>query len=130
LLHVLGNVFHIMLWPATCSAAIRKRTYCFSVATVVVQMDHNVMLHVRRVSRSHLHCHSSGTHFRMHTILLPCSLPFFIVFIYFQLCTTAFKGFCAIWVRRSNFRHQVSPCVSPHESTQRRKVELWTRNVW
>jgi len=39
------------------------------------------------------------------------------------------KAYCAIWVRRSNFRHQASPRVSPHESTQRRKVELWARNV-
>jgi hypothetical protein len=39
------------------------------------------------------------------------------------------KAYCAIWVRRSNFRHQASPHVSPRESTQRRKVELWARNV-
>jgi hypothetical protein len=41
----------------------------------------------------------------------------------------AFKAYCANWVRRSNFRHQASPRVSPSESTQRRKVELWARNV-
>ena len=40
-----------------------------------------------------------------------------------------FKAYCAIWVRRSNFRHQASPRMSPRESTQRRKVELWARNV-
>ena len=39
------------------------------------------------------------------------------------------KTYCAILVRRSNFRHQASPRVSPCESTQRRKVELWARNV-
>ena len=39
------------------------------------------------------------------------------------------KDYCAIWVRRSNFRHQASPRVSPRESTQRRKVEVWARNV-
>jgi len=39
------------------------------------------------------------------------------------------KAYCAILVRRSNFRHQASPRVSPCESTQRRKVELWARNV-
>jgi hypothetical protein len=33
------------------------------------------------------------------------------------------------WVRRYNFRHQASPRASPRESTQRRKVELWARNV-
>jgi hypothetical protein len=48
---------------------------------------------------------------------------------YFQLRTAAFKAYCAIWVRRSNFRHQVSPRVSPRENAQRRKVELWARNV-
>jgi hypothetical protein len=49
--------------------------------------------------------------------------------IILQLRTAAFKAYCAIWVRRSNFRHQASPRVSPHDSTQRRKVELWARNV-
>ena len=48
---------------------------------------------------------------------------------YFQLHTAACKAYCAIWVRRSNFRHQASPRVSPRESTQRRKVELWAGNV-
>jgi len=47
----------------------------------------------------------------------------------FQLRTAAFKAYCAILVRRSNFRHQASPRVLPRESTQRRKVELWARNV-
>jgi len=32
------------------------------------------------------------------------------------------KAYCAILVRRSNFRHQASPRMSPRESTQRRKV--------
>jgi hypothetical protein len=49
---------------------------------------------------------------------------------YFQLThCTAFKANCTIWVRRSNFRHQASLRVSPRESTQRRKAELWARNV-
>ena len=39
------------------------------------------------------------------------------------------QAYCAILVRRSNFRHQASPRVSPRDSTQRRKVELWARNV-
>jgi hypothetical protein len=39
------------------------------------------------------------------------------------------KSYCAIWVRRSNFRHQTSPRLSPRESIQRRKMELWARNV-
>jgi len=54
---------------------------------------------------------------------------YFIFIIIFNLRTAAFKAYCAIWVRRSNFRHQASPRVSPRESTQRRKVELWARNV-
>jgi hypothetical protein len=48
-----------------------------------------------------------------------------IIIVIFNLRTAAFKAYCAIWVRRSNFRHQ----ASPRESTQRRKVELWARNV-
>jgi len=51
------------------------------------------------------------------------------IIIIFNLRTAAFKAYCAIWVRRSNFRHQASPRVSPRKSTQRRKVELWARNV-
>jgi len=51
------------------------------------------------------------------------------IIIIFNIRTAAFKAYCAIWVSRSNFRHQASPRVSPRESTQRRKVELWARNV-
>jgi hypothetical protein len=51
-----------------------------------------------------------------------------VVFI-FNNALQAFKTYCAIWVRRSNFRHQASPRVSPRESTQRRKLELWAKNV-
>ena len=49
--------------------------------------------------------------------------------IIFNLHTAAFKAYCEIWIRRSNFRHQASPRLSPRESTQRRKVELCARNV-
>ena len=59
--------------------------------------------------------------FRNHVLTL--------IIIIFNLRTAAFKAYCAVWVRRSNFRHQASPRVSPRESTQRRKVELWARNV-
>ena len=45
-------------------------------------------------------------------------------YYYFQIRTAAFKAYCAIWVRRYNFRHQASPRVSPRESTQ------WARNAW
>jgi hypothetical protein len=55
---------------------------------------------------------------------------FHYYYFFFNLRTAAFKAYCAIWVRHSNFRHQASPRVSPRESTQRRKVKLWARNVW
>jgi hypothetical protein len=48
-----------------------------------------------------------------------------IIIIIFNLHTAAFEAYCAIWVRRSNFRHQVSPRISPRESTRRGKA----RNV-
>jgi len=54
---------------------------------------------------------------------------YIIIIIIFNLLTAAFKAYCAIWVRRFNFRHQASPRVSPRESTKRRKVELWAKNV-
>jgi hypothetical protein len=47
-----------------------------------------------------------------------------VLFI-FNYAPQPFRAYCAIWVRLSNFRHQ----ASPRESTQRRKVELWARNV-
>ena len=51
------------------------------------------------------------------------------LFIIFNYALQPFEAYCAIGVRRSNFRHQASPRVSPRESTQRRKVELLARNV-
>jgi len=56
-------------------------------------------------------------------------LQYTLYIIFFQIRTATFKAYCAIRVRRSNFRHQASPRVSPRESTQRRKVELWARSV-
>jgi hypothetical protein len=53
-----------------------------------------------------------------------CTAEQATVLLFFQLFTAAFKAYCAIWVRRSNFRHQASPRVPLRESTQRRKVEL------
>jgi hypothetical protein len=53
----------------------------------------------------------------------------FIYLFIFNYALQTFMAYCAIWVRHSNFRHQASPRVSPCESTQRRKVELWVRNV-
>jgi len=61
--------------------------------------------------------------------LLLSILILIIIIINFILRTAALMAYCAIWVRRSNFCHQASPCVSPRESTQLRKVGLWARNV-
>ena len=47
----------------------------------------------------------------------------------FNYALQPFKVYCAIWVRRSDFRHQASPRVSPCDSTHRWKEELWVRNV-
>ena len=52
-----------------------------------------------------------------------------IIIIIFNLRTAAFKAYSAIWFRLYNFRHQASPRVTPRESTQRRKVDLWARNI-
>jgi hypothetical protein len=52
-----------------------------------------------------------------------------LLLFFFNLHTAASKAYCAIWVIRSNFRHQASPRVSPRESIQRRKVELQAGNV-
>jgi hypothetical protein len=54
---------------------------------------------------------------------------YIIIIIIFNLHTAAFKAYCAIWVKHSNFRHQASPHVSPRKSTQWRKVELQARNI-
>jgi len=35
--------------------------------------------------------------------------------LFIQLRTAAFKAYCAIWVRRSNFHHQASPRVTTWE---------------
>jgi hypothetical protein len=53
---------------------------------------------------------------------------YYYYYYYFNLRTAAFKAYFAIWIRRSNFRHQASPRLSPRKSTKRRKVELWARN--
>jgi hypothetical protein len=52
---------------------------------------------------------------------------YYYYYYYFNYALQPFKAYCAIWVRLSNLCHQASPRVSPR--TQRRKVELWARNV-
>jgi hypothetical protein len=90
---------------------------------------------LERLSSAH-HSHSSEPlppRHNIHPLLNPYFQhsihPILNHYYYFQLCTAAFKAYCAIWVRHSNFRHQASPRVSPREGTQRRNVELWARNV-
>jgi hypothetical protein len=68
-------------------------------------------------------------HYKIHfkkrgNVLIKVLLLFF-----FNLRTAAFQTYCAIWIRRSNFRHQALQRVSLRESTQRRKVKLWVKNV-
>jgi len=46
----------------------------------------------------------------------------------FNYALQPFEAHCAIWFRHSIIRHQASRQVSPRESTQRWKVELWARN--
>jgi hypothetical protein len=85
----------------------------------------------RKIKQSILGCNYwwPGHYFICLThINLNCINEFLIIII-FNLRTASFKAYCAIWVRRSNFRHQASTHVLPRESTQRRKVELWARNV-
>ena len=53
----------------------------------------------------------------------------FVCLFVYTTTHCSLKAYCAILVRRSNFRYQASPRLSPRESTQRRKVELWARNV-
>jgi len=52
-----------------------------------------------------------------------------IFYLFSTYALQLFKAYCAIRVRRSIFRHQASPRVSPRESIQRRKVELLARNI-
>jgi len=73
----------------------------------------------------HCECHCT----RIDTSKLPVHETCEVFINIFKLRTAAFKVYCAICVRISNFRHQASPRVSPRESTQRRKVELWARKV-
>jgi len=53
-------------------------------------------------------------------------LPFIYLYYY---ALQFLKAYYATWIRRSNFRHQASPRMSPRERTQRWIVELWARNV-
>jgi hypothetical protein len=71
----------------------------------------------------------NGTHQEPQYFALAMTVPLNILLLLFSTYALQPYAYCAIGVRRSNFRHQASPCMSPRESTQRRKVELWARNV-
>jgi hypothetical protein len=58
-----------------------------------------------------------------------CKARIFCLVFNTQLRTAVLRLIVRSWLDRSNFRHQVSPRVSPRESAQRWKVELWARNV-
>jgi hypothetical protein len=68
-------------------------------------------------------------HIKVSMYLLLLLLLLLLSAASFSTTHRSLKAHCAILVRRSNFRHQASPRVSPREGTQRRKVELWARNV-
>jgi hypothetical protein len=59
----------------------------------------------------------SGINWLVSTGIIIITIMIFLIYT-----LQPFKAYCAIWVRRSNVRHQASPRVSPRESTQRRKV--------
>ena len=62
----------------------------------------------------------------LHEALHTCNISHSSLLVVYTTTHCSLKAYCAILVRRSNFHHQ----VSPRESTQRRKVKLWARNVW
>jgi hypothetical protein len=70
-----------------------------------------------------------NTHPLLNPYLQHSIHPILNHYYYFQIRTAALKAYYAIWVTHSNSRHQTSPRVSPRESAQQRKVELWARNV-
>jgi len=69
---------------------------------------------------------SVGPIFQITWRHVPLDLAFWFVY---TTTHCSLKAYCAILVRLSDFRHQASTRVSPRESTQRRKVEFWVRNV-
>ena len=65
--------------------------------------------------------------FKMHSVTW--QMPVFLLVFVYTTTHCSLKAYYVILVGCSNFRHQVSPRVSPHESTQWQKAELWARNV-
>jgi hypothetical protein len=77
--------------------------------------------------------HSAAVHLRTHQNLHSISqlIPLLKanVHVMFPYYTLQPEVYCKIRVTHSNFRHQAFPRMSPRESTQQWKAELWARNV-
>jgi hypothetical protein len=99
------------------------------VVVVQTHFAHSFYLHTFMIGSSSSNSFIIGIKRDINCLFGAKTAVLFCFIIIFNLRTAAFKAYCAIWVRRSNFRHQAFPRVSPCESTQRRKVELWARNV-
>ena len=95
--------------------------FCMFRTSCIYHQEHSLYMQFCMVCFSYIYASSLGGG-RMRA---------FFYLLDFVCITThcSLKTYCAILVRRSNFRHQASPRVSPRESTQRRKVKLWARNV-
>jgi len=114
------HVLHSFWWtPVDSTMTLRLRAWAF---ISLLFFSHNI--NVRSVWLTNVACLIS-LRARSNSVGLYQLLNMII----FNYALQPFKAYCAIWVRRSNFRHQASPRMSPRESTQRRKVELWARNT-
>ena len=111
--------------PAILSVSTSKvivTVAVFSELTMYIQTDSDIWVHQLPNTAYRWSQHGLATLWLMSE--WPCN-----IIIIFNLCTAAFRAYCAILVRHSNFHHQVSQRGSPCKSTQRWKVELWVRNV-
>jgi len=93
--------FYLSAWTFVCN--FTSKFYVFPVSATRPSYPHRLTL--------------------LSSIIL--LLLLLLLLLLFSTTHCSLKAYCAILVRRSNFRHQASPLVSPRESTQRRKVELW-----
>jgi hypothetical protein len=110
----------ISLWP---SGYKYKSSNCTDGKCKHLHYNANVNIPVSLLFTHKLHHCVEGKHLPLLTNVR--FFFFFIIIIISNLRTASFKAYCAIWVRCSNLRHQTSSRVSPRESTQRGRVELW-----
>ena len=116
--------------PYDCGASVAKYLLClFNFLFFVSMLSLDTCIIVLSFSRHNLITYLLTPWSRVLLEKLTSKLCSMSLLLLFSTTHAAFKAYCAIWVRCSNFRHQASPRVSPCESTQRRKVELWARNV-